>query len=378
MGWLNKTLKVLLFLSLTIPCFHLHAKDDYLSLQSRLIDVFEQNKNAVVRVIASYEEQQSDEEESSGFLLVGTGFFISKEGHVMTNATVVNRPNRIWVDYDNNSYEAETVGFDSVTNLSIIKLKNLPDDFTFLHLAESTDSLPSVGTLLFSISCELGFDPSPSMGLLTGQNLHYGNQVLPTTYLRSDIPSDGGEGGAPVFDVHGRLIGMVVVSLPEIRSSFILPTRAARRIRDDILFSGRVLYGYLGIRINPTPLNGLNPFLEIEAVLPNSPAAEVGLLPNDILLKVGDFNVKNLPDLHNATFFSRPGQYLPIEILRDGDVKQFSLKIVEHPNPENTEAQLDAEQATGTLEVSATDTPKIENISPELLQSPLNATTVVR
>lgn len=291
------------------------------SLQKRVISVFNENKGAVVKVISAF---NTENEEAKNVLLVGTGFYISKEGHVLTNTNVVYGADRIWIEREGIAYVCEAVGHDPLTNISVIRALTLPSDFEFLRFTERPE-LPAVGSFLLGITCELGMNPGPALGMVSGWNTEYVERILPTVYLRSDIPYDGGEGGAPVFDLNGSLVGMIVAALPEIRSSLILPARAVQRVRDDILFSGKVTYAYFGFQARQTSSLASGPWVEIEEVSEGSPAALAGILKGDILKQVGDFPVRTDDDLRSASFFIRPNEYVTVQIVRDD--KELELEM---------------------------------------------------
>lgn len=291
-----------------------------------MVDIFEQNRTAIVRVVGAKEKSRG----STPTLFVSTGFLVSSEGHVITSSNSVHDVDEIWIEHMHQSYPAAIVGRDSVSNVAVLKLKQLPQTFSYITIADDTRRLP-VSTLLFSISCEMGLDPGPSWGLLTGYNLYYSDRVLPTTHIRTDIPSGGGEGGAPVFDLNGNFIGMMAVSLPDIQSSFVLPASALRRVRDDIMFGGAVQYGYLGMRINERAIFVLGSPLEVDYVVEGSPAQKAGVKRGDKVIRVGGRAIQELMDLHDATFFARPGHYLPIDLEREGKRLHVSLKVAPQP-----------------------------------------------
>ncbi|WOO41103.1 S1C family serine protease [Rubellicoccus peritrichatus] len=323
-------MKLLLFITTAVisalSFSPLLAQDDAglnaaLGLQRRVQNVFEDNKLAVVKVISAF---NTENEDAKNVLLVGTGFYISKEGHIMTNTNVVYGADRIWIEREGIAYVCEAVGHDPLTNISIIQALTLPSDFEFLRFSEKPD-LPAVGSFLLSITCELGMQPGPSFGLISGWNTQYVERILPTIYLRTDIPYDGGEGGAPVFDLNGSLVGMIVAALPEIRSSLVLPARAIQRVRDDILFSGQVTYAYFGFQTRQTSSLASGPWVEVEDVQKDSPADTAGILKGDILKQVGDFEIKTDDDLRTASFFTRPDEFVTIYIIR-GD-KEMNLEM---------------------------------------------------
>lgn len=292
------------------------------SLQKRVVSVFEDNKGAVVKVISGF---NTEDTEAKNVLLVGTGFYISKEGHVLTNTNVVYGADRLWIERDGIAYVCEEVGHDPLTNISVIRALTLPTDFQFLRFSESPE-LPAVGNFLIGITCELGMPPGPVIGIVSGRNTQYVERILPTVYLRSDIPYDGGEGGAPVFDLNGSLIGMVVAALPEIRSSLILPARAIERVRDDILFSGEVTYAYFGFQTRQTASLASGPWVEVEEVSPGSPAEEAGIQKGDILKRIGEFSVKTDDDLRSASFFIRPKEFVTVQLVRGDRELEVEMK----------------------------------------------------
>jgi len=326
----------------------------YLSLQNRVTEIFRENEQAVVRVFTVFTTpeigddstpQEGEDAEKAAtpeppataaeareaarkpetFLYVGTGYLISKEGHVLTNANIAHGADRIWVNYNGVEYLAEHLGSDDRTNVSLLKVPGLPENTPFLRLPDR-DAPPAVGSFVLAISCELGMEPAPSFGIIKGEDVNYGETVLPTVYLRAEIPSDGGEGGSPVFDLSGRLVGMMVASLPDIRSSYILPARAVKKIRDDILFSGAVEYALFGLSTEVVNSPEMGQRLRIAEVFDDTPAKEAGLRVGDILVKIGDYTIERNQDMKYATFFARPGEVLAIEILREGEPVELSLK----------------------------------------------------
>lgn len=325
-----------------------NRENDALSMQRRIKSVFEQNKDAVVKVVSVI---NADNPEAKNVLLVGTGFYISKEGHVLTNSNIVYGADRVWIERNGIAYVCEQVGHDPLTNVSIIRALTLPADYDFLRFSEKPEP-PSPGSFMLAITCELGMAPGPSLGMVTGWNTQYVERILPTVYLRTDIPYDGGEGGSPVFDLNGALVGMVVAALPEIRGSFVLPARAIQRVRDDMLFSGEVTYAYFGFQTRQTSSLASGPWVEVEMVSEGSPAAEAGIRPGDILIQLGDFKISADDDLRTASFFTRPNEYVNVTVIRGDN-------------------ELNLEMRPTVREVPITAMPPVSAEAPEPTDSPL-------
>jgi len=326
------------------------AGENYLTLQRRLIDIFERHAPAVVKVFASH---QPGSEGGQPLVYVGTGFFISKDGLILTNANITAGAARVRIIYDNVEYLAEELGHDPRTNISLLRAVNIPDSFTYLRLAESREPL-AIGTLLIAITCELGLDPGPAMGMVKGHDTHYGQRAHPTVYLRADIPSDGGEGGAPVFDLNGRLVGMSIVSLPDIRSSYVLPARAMRRVIDDLRLEGHVDYAWLGIEAAQRADRENGVHLVIEKVGDNSPASEAGLREGDVIRTLGEYETRRHTDLKEALFFLRPGTLVSVDIQRGGDTLELPLRVgaldeARQPEDPRNHAEAAPAEAVGSL-----------------------------
>ncbi|MGE9295717.1 MAG: S1C family serine protease, partial [Puniceicoccales bacterium] len=296
---------------------------DALALQKRVVDIYQANRNAVVTVYAAH---NPDNDKGRPALFIGTGFYISRDGHILTNTNTIFGADRLWVERDGVGYIAEVVGSDPLTNIAIIKSMATPPDFQYLRFSEKP-MLPEIGSFVVALTSELGMPAGPSMGLINGWNTRYGDRILPTIYLRSDIPFDGGEGGSPVFDINGSLIGMVIVALPEIRSSFILPARAVQRIRDDILFSGKVTFAHFGFNTLQKPDVTKGALIEIEGVEAGGPAERGGVKPGDVLLKVGDFEVKTDENLRTAFFYTRPDELVTVTVERAGERLELPIKV---------------------------------------------------
>lgn len=307
------------------------AQSDFLALQRRMVEVFEENKDAVVRVKGAFEEI-NERGERDVILKIGTGFFISREGHILANATRTEGANRIWVEHRGIDYAAEFIGSDSVNNIALLRLVALPESFSVIRMGESAE-LPQVGSMAIAISYYLDFEAAPSLGIVQNHARRYGNSIFPTTFLRISISNDLGEGGSPILDLNGRLIGMMIAALPDIRSSFTLPTRAVSRIRDDLLFEGEVKYSWIGIEVKPE-VDWETGYVVVNNVMEDTPAARAGIRKGDVLKRLGEFPINRVEDYPNASFFTRPGQFVTVEILRHGEKLNFNFRVERRPENE--------------------------------------------
>lgn len=328
------------------------ANGEVRSFEDRIVTLFEENHPAMVRVKAVYPPKE-DSEEKIPQVVIGTGFFISREGLILTNASVVSDPLRVWIEHNQTAYSAEVVGMEDRANIAFLRTHTLPDSFTFLHLADRAD-LPPVGSFAVRLSMPLEFSASPTFGMISGYESRFGDRIFPCTYVRTTIPSGPGDGGSAYLDLNGRLIGIQVGSLPEVGSSYILPARAALRIRDDMLFSGTVTYGWIGFEVELASAIETGPQVVLSEVFPDSPGSEAGLIEGDVLLEIGDYTISALDDLRNAMFYTRVGQFVDVRVRREGEPRTFSIKVAARPDDEPIQVlqPVDQEEPVDPLKAS--------------------------
>ncbi len=325
----NFCVAMLSMLSLFMP--DLRAENDLSILNSKLSDfervkqIYAKNAPAVVKVFASRKDENSKQ-----FLLIGSGFFIDKKGHIITNATIVYKADNLWIDSNGVPAKATLVGYDPITNISVLKVEK-NGDFPVVDL-ETSFRLPEIADALLMISCELGQDVSPNTGLITGHNIRFGEKILPTVYLRTSIPIFGGSVGAPLFSLDGEFKGVAVAALPEIGGSFVLPARAVNRIKDDILLAQKVAYGWFGLisREISDSVNGTRVIVDI--IMPKGPAELAGFEVGDVILAINGRKVVNDKDLRWETFFVRAGESATFRVHRQGKELDIELQVARMSN----------------------------------------------
>ncbi|MDQ8209449.1 S1C family serine protease [Coraliomargarita sp. SDUM461003] len=300
-----------------------------LALQERLLEVYEQNKGAVVRVKAAYASGEVDGKQQI-MLRVGTGFFISKEGHVLVSASRAAGANRVWIEYEGRPYATEAVGHDRLTNISVLRVLEPPEGFSIIKL-DATEPLPKTGSIAVAITCPLDFGPTPVMGLFTGVEKRLGNKVFPTSYIRTSIPVDGGQGGCPMLDLNGRFVGVSVASIAELNGSFLLPVDALVRVRDDLMFSGHIIHGWMGFEVASKLLEDDSSGVYLSKVIEDAPAAQAGLQEGDRLVSIAGRPIDNVFDVPGAFFFTRANQFTSVEVERDEELLKLSVKTLPRP-----------------------------------------------
>ncbi|MDR1458064.1 MAG: S1C family serine protease [Puniceicoccales bacterium] len=327
---------------------------------SFISDVFSKRKNAVVRIIGiridSNDQQNAKSDvkqnaksdvkqdaksdtkpdspsqekavEHNGKILFGSGFFIDDLARTVTSATIVDAATNIWVEFDGLSYAAELVGLDHVTNIAIVRLLKKPENFEFIDITagKPRDSL-QCGEFLVSVECKLGLDPAPNFGIIVGENSSYENSSFPVKLTRTNLPIDGGETGSPVFSIDGTLAGVMMASLPDMRSSFVMPAWTLDRVCSDIIKTGSVSHCTAGFFVHQqyTPENGIQ--ILVSRIQQDSPAEKAGILVDDMISSINGNKIINVGDIANSLFLLRPGDVIKIDIIRKGNPLQLPVKL---------------------------------------------------
>ncbi|MGJ8653675.1 MAG: S1C family serine protease [Opitutaceae bacterium] len=333
----------------------LASSADALALQQRLVQVFEQNKGAIVRVKAAYAGPEKDGKKQV-MLRVGTGFFISKEGHVLVSASRAAGADRVWVEHQGKSYATEPVGHDRLTNISVLKVIQPPANFSIIAI-DTTVERPALGAIAVAISCPLDFDPSPAMGIFSGAEKKLGNKIFPTEYIRTSISVKAGQGGCPILDINGRFIGMTVASVPDLDGSYCLPADALARVRDDLLFSGHIIHSWMGFEVKSLLNDDNSHAVTLSKVIEEAPAALAGLQEGDRLISIGGREILSVEDVPGAVFFTRANQFASIQVLRGDEPLEVSVKTL--PRPEK-DAVIAASDVAETQAAKASDKSQLE------------------
>ncbi|MDX2108779.1 MAG: trypsin-like peptidase domain-containing protein [Verrucomicrobiota bacterium] len=364
----RSVLVAILLASLTL-CSMLGAADaDFLSLQRRLGELFKENVDSIVRVKAAYKSEKEGEKPQ---VVIGTGFFISRDGYILTNASIAYKPDRLWVEHKNISYSARVIGEDLPANLALIQIDTKPAHFTFFQLADSPE-MPESGTILLRISAPLDFEPSPAFGIVSGRESRFAQRFFPCAYIRTTIPAGPGDGGAAYLDLNGKLVGIQVGSLPDINSSYILPSRAAMRIRDDFLFSGKVTYGWIGFEVREERTVASGNQIVLSLIMPGTPAESAGMVAGDVIEEIGDYPVRTIDDLRNAMFYTRVGQYVRVRLTRDAKPIEINVRLAARPETEPLVHKVDPTDADSTKVISG---PQAEASASTPLGSIINGPT---
>jgi PDZ domain len=154
----------------------------------------------------------------------------------------------------------------------------------------------------------------------TGWVKQVGGKILPFALLRVNFSGKVPPPGTPLVDAVGQIVGIVFQHSGNANIGYAIPAEAVRRVQQDICKVGHLNRGWLGLA-----LRAESPMPEICRVLPNSPAAAAGIMPNDLLLSIGLRQVTDYADAANAFFYLIPGQPVRVKLLRDAEQLEFTV-----------------------------------------------------
>ena len=279
---------------------------------------------------------QNPQQPPRGGVGFGSGFVLSSDGYIVTNAHVVDNAAEISVEFPNRrGYPAELVGADDRTDIALLKID--ANDLPTVTLGDSSDL--NVGQWVLAIGSPFGFEYTATQGIVSAlsRSLPDGNYV---PFIQTDVAVNPGNSGGPLFDTDGRVVG--VNSQIYSRSggyqglSFAIPVNVVKNVTAQLQKKGFVSRGWLGVVIQNVDQNLAESFgmdrprgALVSKVTPNSPASEAGVMTGDIILSFNGQNVarsSNLPPMVGSTVVGEPAQ---MTVLRNGDEVALDVVIAE-------------------------------------------------
>lgn len=265
---------------------------------------------------------------------VGSGFIVSDDGYIMTNAHVVDNAANITVRLrDRQEFSAELIGLDELTDVALLKVE--ADDLPVVRIAE--DDTVAVGEWVLAIGSPFGFDQSATQGIISSasRSLPSANYV---PFIQTDVAVNPGNSGGPLFNTDGEVIGInsqIYSSTGGYQGlSFAIPIDIAMDVADQLKESGQTSRGWLGVGfqdVNPTLAEsfGLDRVTGalISSVGENSPAQIGGIQEGDIILKFNGKMVNRSGELPSLVGATRSGESAEIIVFRNGKNKQLTVVI---------------------------------------------------
>jgi serine protease Do len=271
---------------------------------------------------------------------LGSGFFISGDGFVVTNNHVVTGARSIEVTTDSGkTFPAKLVGTDPQTDLAVLKV-SAPVDFTFVGFAAET---PRIGDWVLPIGNPFGLGGTVTAGIVSARGRDIGEGPY-DDFIQIDAPVNVGNSGGPTFDVRGQVVGVnTAIYSPSggsVGIAFDIPAEAAKLVVQQLKDHGYVLRGWIGVQIQPITrsiaeafgLRGVDGAL-VAQVEPGGPAEKGGLAIGDVIISVNGQATREIREVSRKIAALVPGAVAKFGVVRDGQEKTLTVLVSKLPPP---------------------------------------------
>ncbi|WP_373503872.1 Do family serine endopeptidase [Aestuariivirga sp.] len=286
-----------------------------------------------------FKQGQPDQDRSPRGMAQGSGFIITADGYAVTNNHVVKDADQVAVTMnDGTEYEAEVIGTDPKTDLALIKIKS-DTKFDFVAF---TDEEPRVGDWVMAVGNPFGLGGTVTTGIISARGRDIGSGPY-DDFLQIDAAINRGNSGGPAFNLEGEVVGInTAIFSPSggsVGIGFAIPASTAQNVIASLKESGTVTRGWLGVQIQPVTEDiaeslGLSDAKGaiVADVTDESPALAAGIKQGDTILKMGDKDISDSRDLARKVAQIKPGQSVPMTLVRDGKTMELSVEIGTMPS----------------------------------------------
>lgn len=283
----------------------------------------------------------------------GSGFIVTGDGRILTNAHVVEGAEQVTVTLkDGRTFPGKVMGVDPVTDVAVVKIEaqNLPT----VALGNSEALQP--GEWAIAIGNPLGLDNTVTVGIISATGRSSGQVGVPdkrVDFIQTDAAINPGNSGGPLLNARGEVIGINTAIIQGAQGlGFAIPINKAQSIATELVAKGKVEHPFLGIQmatltdqlkqeINSNPNSGINitddKGVLVVKVVPNSPAAKAGLRAGDVIAKINGQPMTDANTIQKTVENSKVGAALQLEIHRNGQTLNVPVYPAAFPSEKPTE-----------------------------------------
>ena len=309
-------------------------------------------------------DNPDNSEQSSG---VGSGFIMSTDGYVMTNAHVVDDADTIYVTLtDKREFKAKLIGVDERTDVAVVKIQatSLP------AITVGDSNKVRVGEWVLAIGSPFGLDNTVTAGIVSAKGRDTGD-YLP--FIQTDVAVNPGNSGGPLINMAGEVIGINSQIYSRTGGfmgiSFAIPIDEAMRVADQLKTTGKVTRGRIAVAIGEVTKEVADSLglpkaqgALVSSVEAGGPADKAGIQPGDIILKYNGHDVTTATDLPRMVGDTKPGTKATITVWRKGQSRDLPITIAEmQPDKvaktEAKKTQPPKASASNTLGIAVSDIP---------------------
>ncbi len=300
-------------------------------------------KNPLLRRFFGEDEQPFPQERIERG--TGSGFILSDDGKLLTNAHVVADTDTVQVTLkDGRTFEGKVVGVDKITDVAVVKIPStkLPN----VKLGSSRNLIP--GQWAIAIGNPLGLDNTVTIGIISATDRTSAQVGVPdkrVSFIQTDAAINPGNSGGPLLNSRGEVIGVNTAIRADAQGlGFAIPIETAARIADELFTKGKVQHPFLGIEmvdLTPSKKKQLDQETSlslkqetgilVRRVTSDSPAEEAGLRPGDIIEKLNGQPVKSSAQVQKFVESSKVGDILQIQVKREGKLQSFKVQSGIYP-----------------------------------------------
>src|SRR5216110_2628176 len=286
------------------------------AISHQLKDIFQRAAKAVVKIHGVDEHSE----------ICGTGFFVDPTGTLYTAYTVGGEAGNFTIEFGGKKYPARQLLADIRSGTAMLK-RDAPTPALPIGKSEEL----GVATAVVAIGYPLDLPETPNCGMVAGFDRKYLGRYFSTTHLRVNLPTQRGEAGAPLLNMKGEVVGIVVSRLENNSACYAVPVEAAEKIRSDFVRFGEARHGWVGANVAEAsaPVEGSRAVTK--EIMKDTPAAESGMKPGDVVLQIGRTKVHEPEDILDASFFLTAGDVVPITVMRGNEKITFDVQADFHP-----------------------------------------------
>ncbi|AQG97817.1 MULTISPECIES: DegQ family serine endoprotease [Caballeronia] len=265
---------------------------------------------------------------------LGSGFIVSSDGYILTNAHVVDNANVVTVKLtDKREYRAKVIGADKQSDVAVLKIE--AKDLPTVKIGDPNGS--KVGQWVVAIGSPYGFDNTVTSGIISAKSRALPNENY-TPFIQTDVPVNPGNSGGPLFNLQGEVIGINSMIYSQTGGfqglSFAIPINEAIKVKDALIKTGHVDRGRLGVTVQGMNQTLANSFgmkspqgALVSSVEPGGPAAKAGLQPGDVITALNGVPVSDSTSLPSQVAGLSPGSSAKVTVWRDKSAKDLSVTI---------------------------------------------------
>lgn len=269
---------------------------------------------------------------------LGSGFIISKDGYILTNAHVVESASGISVKLtDKREFSAEVIGTDRKTDVALIKIE--ADDLPMVTQG-NPDQL-KVGEWVIAIGSPFGFESTVTAGIVSGKGRSLAQESF-VPFIQTDVAINPGNSGGPLFNMQGEVVGINSQIYSRTGGfmglSFAIPIDVAAEIANQLKAHGKVSRGKIGVMIQEMTDELAESFsldktrgALVVSVEKAGPADVAGIKVRDVILKFGDKDIVASSDLPRIVGNTKPGSKVSIQVWSNGSTKKLTVQVGEMP-----------------------------------------------